>query len=51
LELLLEESEDKIGSYPPLLRYIMEIYGGVIPRMGGPFPRSNICYSIAQGTP
>jgi len=31
VERLIKESEGRIGSYPPLLRYVVDRYGGVIP--------------------
>lgn len=37
LEILIKESESKMGSYPCLLSYIVDRYGGFIPGVGGLF--------------
>jgi len=50
LERLIKESEGRIGSYPPLLRYVAYRYGGVIPWGGRPFLASDRAYSRDWGT-
>ena len=50
LNKLNEDIEVRIGSYPLLWRYIVDNFGGVIPRVGGPFARLDRSYLRDQAT-